>query len=615
MRSTLPLLFIGLAVLLIACSAGPLVTPSDHATVLAEHTLREVNPSEPGTWSVKTLYYGSGTDRRRSVFRDSVAIVTDSVDASKLVSLGESAKSRNRYWGFAPEAFPLNGRVWYPDGDGPFPLVLIAHGNHNMKDFSDPGYGYLGELLASQGYIFVSVDMNFVNGGIRGENDARGWLFLKHLEAWRTFNQTPDGPLYKKADLEEVALIGHSRGGEAVAHAAAFNKLGRYPDDGTLSFDFGFGIRSIIAIAPVDGQYLPTGRSVPLTDVNYLVFHGSHDGDVSSFHGLRQYQRVSFSPGSDYFKSAVYMYRANHGQWNTVWNNKDNGPRSGRILRLDSLVPAEEQRQFAKVYIPAFLDATLKKNDRYLSLFPDHRTASDWLPRTMYLARYQHASFRPLADFEGDIDLETGSETGVRLAGDSLKTWKENELVLRSRNRANTSASQQNQAAWLSWERDSTNTIPQFRITLPDSLTDSWDVGPTSTVELLLSPAEPGASEDSLAVPGASVDLSIQLSDRAGHSARVRLSGYGPIREPLDIQILRRNRDAERFENTWENVLQGFSIPVADFVAVEPALDLNTLLEIALVFDLSPKGQVVIDDIGLANPPEGFLRHRIPMKQ
>jgi ATP-dependent Lon protease len=58
---------------------------------------------------------------------------------------------------------PLNGRVWYPDGPGPFPLVLIVHGNHNMKDFSDPGYGYLGELLASRGYIFASIDENFID--------------------------------------------------------------------------------------------------------------------------------------------------------------------------------------------------------------------------------------------------------------------------------------------------------------------------------------------------------------------------------------------------------------------------------------------------------------------
>ncbi|HCW79388.1 MAG TPA: alpha/beta hydrolase, partial [Gemmatimonadetes bacterium] len=71
---------------------------------------------------------------------------------------------------------------------------------------------------------------------------------------------------------------------------------------------------------PVDGQYLPTGRKVVVEDVSYLTFHGSHDGDVTSFHGLRLYDRLNFTdPNVFNFKSAIFVYRANHGQWNTVW--------------------------------------------------------------------------------------------------------------------------------------------------------------------------------------------------------------------------------------------------------------------------------------------------------
>ena len=250
-----------------------------------------------------------------------MAIETQSVDASKLVSLGASARSRNSYWGFSPDSFPINARVWHPDDPGPHPLVLVVHGNHNMRDFSDPGYDWLGELLASRGYILASVDMNFINGGIRQENDGRGWLLLKHLQAWRRFNDDPDGPFHNRVDMGNIALIGHSRGGEAVALAAAFNRLTRYPDDASLEFDFGFDIRAVVSIAPVDGQYLPADQRAPLHDVNYLVFHGSHDGDVTSFHGLRTFNRVQLrrgrepgeAPAPDLFKSAVYVYRANHG--------------------------------------------------------------------------------------------------------------------------------------------------------------------------------------------------------------------------------------------------------------------------------------------------------------
>ena len=209
------------------CYGSLQLTPSDHATVLAEQSLDADHPALPGPYRVSRLYYGSGTDRRRPEYRDSVSIVTETVDASKLVALGGSASERNSYWGFTPKEFPINGRAWYPEGAGPFPLVLIVHGNHDMRDFSDPGYGYLGELLASRGYVFASVDMNFINGGIRNENDGRGWFLLKHIDAFKEFAADESTPFHGKIDFDRIALIGHSRGGEAVGHAAAFNRLSR----------------------------------------------------------------------------------------------------------------------------------------------------------------------------------------------------------------------------------------------------------------------------------------------------------------------------------------------------------------------------------------------------
>ena len=114
----------------------------------------------------------------------------------------------------------------------------------------------------------------------------------------------------------------------------------------------------------MDGQYKPAGSVDAVENVNYMVIHGSHDGDVSSFNGLRAFQRIRFTDGKPWFKTAWYVYRANHGQWNTVWGNKDNGPRSGRSLDLRGLITPEEQRQFSKVTIGAFLEATLHGKSR-----------------------------------------------------------------------------------------------------------------------------------------------------------------------------------------------------------------------------------------------------------
>ena len=627
-------------VLAAACASSLDLTPSDAATVLSGHHLDHPNPALPGPHDVLTLYYGSGTDRNRAEYRDSVAIVTETVDASKLVDLGGSANSRNKYWGFSPDSFPINARVWHPDDPGPHPLVLVVHGNHNMRDFSDPGYDWLGELLASRGYILASVDMNFINGGIRGENDGRGWLLLKHLQAWRRFNDDPDGPFHDRVDMGNIALIGHSRGGEAVALAAAFNRLTRYPDDASLEFDFGFDIKAVISIAPVDGQYLPADQRTPLHDVNYLVFHGSHDGDVTSFHGLRIFNRARFSAGSDMFKSAVYVYRANHGQWNTVWGAHDNGPRSPRILELDGLLPAEDQREFGRVFVSAFLAIALKGDDRYRPLFRDHRVAGDWLPKTMYVTRFMDSSFRPLADFEEDIDVTTGSAPGVTLHGADFSTWREGRLDLRSSNRSNTSSSQLDQALWLGWNnsyRGSDEPAPPavFTVTLPDGLAEEWAAGPKTTLEMHVGaldeepgprehpdPAEKDGEGDRGDADGRAdeekppVQLTVAAIDADGDTARVSLTGYGALRRPLTIRVLRR-RDLEdnRFANPWELILQHFSIPLGDFAADNQAFDPTTLRAVALVFDGTDAGTVVVDDVGLAQMHPGFQGARVPRRR
>ncbi len=654
-----PVLLVGLGTLLATASCAPTLKlePSDAATVLDQQVLDAPDPGRPGPHAVRTLYYGSGTDRNRPEYRDSVTLVTPTVDASKLVDLGPwDADEREDYWGFGPEEMPLNGRVWYPEGEGPFPLVLVVHGNHDMKDFSDPGYDYLGELLASRGYILASVDENFINGRIRDENDARGWFLLKHVELFQGWNEEAGNPFQGKVDMGAIALMGHSRGGEAVANAATFNRLERYPDDATLEFDFGFDIKGIVSIAPVDGQYLPTDRKMPVEDVSYLVFHGSHDGDVTSFHGLRIYDRLTFSDsaraaaqasGVPLFKSAIYVYRANHGQWNTVWQNKDNGPRSGRILDLRTLMPGEDQRRFAELYVSGFLEAVLKGNEDYLPMFRDHRVVGEWLPGTMYVTRYETSGFRPLATFEEDVDVTSGSAPGVTLRGDSLATWKEGMLQLRSSNRSNTSASQENQAVWLGWNNriagpDTSRVGPPaaFTVTLPSGLAGAWDVDEGTTLDLMLAPTDktPGPrdppeadeedeapdeedagdersrdrgddEEDEEETP---IDLTVEVEDAAGRTARVALSDYGAIRRPLETWIsMRRDQEEDRFATHWEMVLQTYSIPLGDFTAVEPGLDLRSLAAVRLVFDRVHAGEVVVDQIGLSDLDPAFLDARV----
>jgi len=464
-------------------SANPLL--DDY--VLADRTLDLPNPGLPGTNGVLELAYGSGKDQRRSEYGAGADLVSRSVDGSKLIDNwdGFSGWLRTNYWGFDATELPLQARVWYPEGDGPFPLVLVVHGNHAMEDFSDPGYAYLGELFASRGIIFASVDENYINfaisalvdvfderPGLKEENDARGWLLLQHLAQWRDWNDEPDHPFHNKVDMDRVALIGHSRGGEAVAVAASFNSLERYPDDATLEFDFDFNLRGVIAIAPVDGQYEPRGRGTPIRDVNYFTIHGSMDGDVQSFEGAGQYSRVRFSDASDFhFRSSLYVTGANHGQWNTTWNNLDNSWFSAWALDLGGIMDGEEQRDIARVYFGAFLEIVLRDRHEYLRVFSDARYAAGWLPATFYINQYSSSTESPIADFEEDIDPTTTSVTGGRIEATNLSKWYETGNSLKW-DKLDT------HALVLAWDEEFTADVARINFVLPDD----WSAGNSRTV-------------------------------------------------------------------------------------------------------------------------------------
>src|SRR5699024_6532794 len=106
------------------------------------------------------------------------------VDASHFIT--QWSDKRAAFWGFQPDNFPINGRVWMPDGEGKYPLILMVHGNHTMEYLSTAGCDYLGEMLASHGFIFISVDQDYVNysnhlGQPNGNYKLRTWLLLQHL--------------------------------------------------------------------------------------------------------------------------------------------------------------------------------------------------------------------------------------------------------------------------------------------------------------------------------------------------------------------------------------------------------------------------------------------------
>ena len=621
--------------------AGFDVDPIINAATSVDATVPPIkapSPAQKGPYTVKTLTYGSGKNRHRLEFGEAVTIKTDSVNGIPFIDDwdGFGGWWREKYWGFDSRSLPLNARVWYPEGKGPFPLALIVHGNHSMQDYSDIGYGYLGELLASKGIILASVDENFINGswsnifgGLDKENDARGWLLLEHLKQFHKWNTTEGHLFHQKIDTANLALIGHSRGGEAVAHAAMFNTLPFYPDDASVAFDYNYAIKSIVAIAPVDGQYKPAATRTAIENVNYFVIHGAQDADVSSFMGSQQYERVKFKDSLYHFKSGVYVYGANHGQFNTSWGNNDTGNPFTGLLNLKQLLSSEDQLKIAKVYIGAFLDITLKDKKEYLPLFVDPRKGKDWLPETIYLSQFEDSNLELVANFDEDFDVSTITLEGGQVSTENLTVWREQEIKLKWQEKGS-------RALFVGWDYDfekkgqtmesvADSLLASYTINLPPTAIDSTGVLVFSLAESKekSNPKTEGKwikglenenttneeeeeedtededeeeEDEDKDEPKAPIDFTIQLKDSLGQQIAFPLSTFSPLQRTIEVIITKTGFIKDDKES--EKVYQTFYFPFEELQKRHPNFNFTRIETLRFVFDKNENGVISIDNIG-----------------
>lgn len=546
------------------------------------------NPAKEGDYKVKFLTYGSGEDKRRKEFGKNASIVTNTVNGSRFLSNWNFL--RKKYLGYGPDKMPINGSVWYPEGNGPFPLVIMVHGNHNMPESSDTGYEYLGRLLASRGYIFASIDENFLNtsiyddmlsfNGITNETPARAIVILEHLKAFDKFNRSKSNPFYNKIDMNNISLIGHSRGGEAVAVAAALNKLKAYPDNGSIKLNYNYNIRSVVAIAPVDGSVKPTGKPIELKDVNYFVIHGCDDMDVSSFMGYSQYKRVNFTPGTENYKASVYVYGANHGQFNNSWGKQDSPGLGGYcFFNIGKLISKDDQNMIAKVFISAFLDSTIKGKLEYKNVFKDTRYADKWLPSTIYLNDYNDSNTTTICSYDEDMDLNTTTLPGGSIDGENLSFWTEKRIKDKLGSRDNNSAS-------LSWNISKNTHIPAYTISLPNA-----GINITKNSALVFSLADGGKANNKL------IDLTVRLCDKSGNTAELPLSYFHPLQNALKTQMIKFPFTG--LSSNSEPVFQKFIFSMNDFKKVNSKFNENELAKISFIFNKTKKGTVLLDDVGI----------------
>lgn len=329
----------------------------------------------------------------------------DSVNLNPYVHYsGQTKWIREKYFNKTLGEIPIKGRLWYPKGAKNVPLVVIAHGNHRFTEESYLGYDYLGKYLARQGIAMASVDMNMLNGflkfGLKNENDARAYLLLDNLEYLLSESEKTNSKLSGLFNKDQLALMGHSRGGEAASIAASLLDLNYNPNSGA-SIDYDMKIKAVVSIAPTIDQYNPADQDVKLNGVNFLTIHGTHDTDVEGFSGMKQYNNTHLTDGG--FKAAVYIGYANHGNFNSEWGMDTDPPKSW-FLNKAELLTKQHQEELASSLIGEFLKFTFfNTGDTDILKNPeDFKVAS-----TPIWSRYQNSSFELLEDFENDYDLTT----------------------------------------------------------------------------------------------------------------------------------------------------------------------------------------------------------------
>ena len=568
---------------------------------------------EPGSYTVLTASYGTG---------DADALESGTVNISRFAkNEGIGGFFKEKYQGYPLTEVPLSGIVWYPKEASDCPVLFIVHGNHNWVTDSCLGYEYLGAFLASHGYVVVSVDENACNG-LSSENDGRAVLLLENIRQLETYNKRKGSPLYQKMDYDNLALAGHSRGGEAVAAAYLFNGLSYYPDNGNRAFDYHFSIRSLIAIAPTCGQYRPSGRDVELKDVNYMLIHGANDQDVNSFMGMEQYENLTFSGKGTYIKTSLYLAGVNHGQFNSQWGKYDLMEPVNRGLNVKNFLSQQEQQQIAKIFIRAFLDETLAENAGRGNILEDvqeraaerepsedirtqaAQSGSSWdvqakgekpygsllvncgkyeelLPETLYVQSYQTSDFLTLCDFEEDIRLETGTAPGVRVKAEHVDSWREELLTFSD------GSSRENHAAVLKWEpKEGDSKERDGQAELCFSMPEMDFTGKCFQFDVM------DLQEDFTEEEAELLEMEILFEDRTGKETVLDVGTYSRVYPAFLVRLnkLQYLWDAVEYKHQFQTV----SIPAEALEGV----DKENICKVVIRFQ-GEEGKAAVDHVGI----------------
>jgi hypothetical protein len=460
---------------------------------------------------------------------------------------------------------PLRAHVYFP-ADMPgvtdpaqisaaspdYPVVVIVHGNGH--DYVD--YDFLLEHLAKNGFVAASIHLPTMAAS------GRANAMFAHM----TVLQTRFG-----ASLQNnLGIMGHSRGGEGVVKAAHINH----------QQGLGHTIAAVMSLAPTD-QY---GREVfaGAWAAPFFVLYGSRDGDIRGDApngavgntwrpcGFSLYDRASGST-----KSMLFVYRATHNGF--VTTNYDNGEAG--------LITPAVQQAITLAYTNAFFRWHLRNEPQWQGMF-----TGEWTPPSVSAtgaecySQYRESGGKTIDDFEGMVSNWQLSTVGGSLAhAGTLPIDPEEGRLVHAASVPGLDVHSPHDTKGLKLRWDNNGDRLTFSIPAVHQ-----DFSPFTTLSLRLTQMEASPSNPANQVQ----DLRVRLTDTANNQRAIRVSAFGVLPYP----------DQRASADLRKSALTTVRIPLSAYRIVcagQPQVDLEHVVELELVFNIKPIGEIEVDEIEL----------------
>ena len=546
------------------------------------------DPTEPGPYSASVQEYNFG----RITVRDEVSGATYESDVHGVAWMPGGLGAGQR----VPVLVWLHGRhqtcqstigglplLVVGDDDCPAGLIVVE------RSPSLRGYDAAAEMLATQGYLVLSIDLNDVN-----DNDnspptdrgalARAQLALEHLDRFRAIDASGGSGfdvLQGHLDFTHVGLMGHSRGGIGIIKTAQENAL--------RPADTRYGIVAMFGLATDTGGLNIGEAALDLEpDIAWAAAHGYCDGDAPDFFSQFYYDKNRLRDDQTAPRFLFVPMGANHNNYNTEWAGADDWGNASDT-QCGSAGPRDDtaaQQAQLKFFMGSFFRYFVGGETAYAPLWegrtgmpaalcPDGQAGCE--------GRY-HTIRLPLPSERLLVDAMDGERalTQNRLGGVTVLSGFNSAAICTPDSGGDDPTSGGNGCP-----ADPTfSRIPQLALAWSASGASYRTQFPAQNVaDYRYLSLRIGLNGDG-SNPAAVQDFSIVLHDAAGHSARIEVAQWSdalfvPPGDPYDSGGSRRT------------LLFGVELPLAAFAG----LDLHSVSSIELVFDKTAAGSVQIADL------------------